>query len=159
MALITKNEYKAKYDYVMCNLISRHSIKPVKVIGRFGYYDEDELNKIRDLHISQYIDCLKDKGFKGVAYKKTEKNLIASNGRLSYKQHFCKLKEIEDGVSFQTAVNRLNDGIAMIGIEPVGFTYNGKHIYLLSDFLRAYNFSIKVKSKTKTKKSNTKHSR
>ena len=153
MALITKNEYRNKYDYVMCNLISRYSLKPVKHVGRLGYYDEDELNKIRDLHISQYIDCLKEDGFKGVAYRQTEKKLVATHKNLSYKQIFCKNKEIEDGVSFQTAVKRLNDGIAMIGVEPVGFSYNGKLIYLFSDLLRAYNFSIKIsKKKAKLKK-------
>lgn len=153
MALITKNEYRNKYDYVMCNLISRYSLKPVKIIGRLGYYDEDELNKIRDLHIAQYIDALKADGFKGVAYRQTEKRLVVTDKNLSYRQIFCKNKEIEDGVSFQTAVKRLNDGIAMIGVDPVGFSYNGKLIYLLSDLLRAYSFSKKIKkNKSKLKK-------
>ena len=132
--------YKAKYDYVMCNLISKYNVKPVEVIGKLGFYDEDELNSIRKFHIDEYIKTLRSKGLKGEAFAITETELVSVNDKLTYKQHFARGKAKDEKIPFVTALSRLNKGITKLGVNPVGFTYNGKLIYLSSDLRRAYNF-------------------
>lgn len=132
--------YKVKYDYVMCNLISKYNVKPVEVIGKLGFYDEDELNSVRKSHIDEYIKILRAKGFKGEAYDITEIELVSVDDKLTYKQHFARLKAKDEKIPFITALSRLNKGIIKLNVEPVGFTYNGKLIYLASDLRKAYNF-------------------
>jgi hypothetical protein len=143
--LITKSEFRDLFDYDITNLICKFNVKPVKTVGKLNYYNKCELVLIRDKHIKDYIDKLKEEGFKGVAYKYTELKLVEKNPSLSYKKLFSRNKADKEGRSVQTTLYRLNEGLKMLEIEPKGFTYNGKLIYNLADLERAYKYFIKHK--------------
>jgi Fe2+ or Zn2+ uptake regulation protein len=143
--LITKSEFRNLFDYDITNLICKFDVKPVKTIGKLNYYNKCELILIRDKHIKDYIDKLKESGFTGTAYRYTELKLVQKNPSLSYKKLFSRNKAEKEGISVQTTLYRLNEGLKMLGIQPKGFTYNGKLIYSLSDFEKAYKFFVKNK--------------
>lgn len=144
-SLITKSEFRSLFDYDITNLICKFDVKPIKTIGKLNYYNKCELLLIRDKHIKDFIDKLKESGFSGIAYKYTELKLVEKNPALSYKKLFSRNKADKEGLSVQTILYRLNEGLKMLEIEPKGFTYNGKLIYNLVDLERAYKFFVKTK--------------